>query len=86
MKRLLHLFPTRLCKVCAVAAVASIFPVLAHAGRDYGHDNDDRNYGHHFGRCDVPVVPEANAGIVLIPFFGAALLFSSVQLWRTKRA
>jgi len=85
IKRLLHLFLNRICKVCAVVAVALVLPVLAHAGTDNGKGNDGQNYGHQFGRGDVPVVPEANAGIVLIRFFSAALLFSSLQLWRTKR-
>ena len=86
MKRPLHLFLNRLCKICAVVAVALILSVLAHAGTDNGKANDDQNSGHQFGRGDVPVVPEANAGIVLVPFIGAALLFSSLQLWRTKGA
>ena len=30
--------------------------------------------------------PEANTGIVLIPFVGAVLLFSSLQLFRVKAA
>lgn len=32
----------------------------------------------------IPAVPEANAGLVLIPFVGAVLLFSSRRLWRAK--
>ena len=32
----------------------------------------------------VTVVPEANAGWVLVPFFGAVLLFSARQLLRGK--
>ena len=32
----------------------------------------------------VSAVPEANAGWVLIPFFGIVLLFSARQLFRGK--
>jgi hypothetical protein len=32
----------------------------------------------------LPVVPEANAGLVLIPVVAAILLFSSRQFWRAK--
>jgi hypothetical protein len=35
------------------------------------------------GRCDVPPsVPEANAGLVLIPVVGAVLFFASRHLFR----
>jgi hypothetical protein len=36
------------------------------------------------GNQQVLVVPEANAGWVLVPFFGAVLLFSARQLFRAK--
>ena len=36
-------------------------------------------------RCGVPpAVPEANAGLVLIPIVAAMLAFSSRRLWRAK--
>jgi hypothetical protein len=37
---------------------------------------------------DVPIstVPEANTGMVLLPFVGAVLVFSSLQLFRAKAA
>jgi hypothetical protein len=68
-------------KACALTAVTLILPALAYADRD--HDRD-LNRDHHEQRGDrdrdkhIPVVPEANAGWVLIPFVGAVLLFS----WR----
>jgi hypothetical protein len=34
----------------------------------------------------IPAVPEANAGLVLIPFVGAVLFFSTRRLWVTKAA
>ena len=38
------------------------------------------------GGASIPVVPEANAGWVLIPVMAAVLLFSSRQLWAARRA
>ena len=67
-------------KICALMAAILILPGLAFAGHDHGKGNDDENNGRENNRKDkdIPVVPEANAGWVLIPFFGAVLLFS----WR----
>ena len=62
-------------KVCALLAATLILPALAYAGTDNGNQN---------GRDEIPVVPEANAGWVLIPFFGVVLLFSARQLFRAK--
>jgi hypothetical protein len=70
-----------------------ILPALAHAEHDYwkgfdywkGHDAKDggrRNERVSVSR--IPVVPEANAGWVLVPFFGAVLLFSARHLFRGK--
>jgi hypothetical protein len=43
---------------------------------DHDRDNDkDR---------PIPVVPEANSGWVLVPFFAAVLVFSSRRLLRAK--
>jgi hypothetical protein len=71
-------------KIFALLAAILIFPALAYAG----HDNDKGNNGENNGRGNdkkgqgsIPAVPEANTGIVLIPFVGAALLFSSLQLF-----
>jgi hypothetical protein len=65
-----------------------ILPALAYAdkgnGTDNGKGNDGQNNGNQKGRDKVPVVPEANAGWVLVPFFGAVLLFSARQLFRAK--
>ena len=48
------------------------------ASRRGDHDRDNNKNG------PVSVVPEANAGWVLVPFFGAVLVFSSRQLFRAK--
>jgi hypothetical protein len=76
-------------KVCALSAAALILPVLAFAGTDNGQGNNGQNNGNQYGKGkndDPPVsaVPEANAGWVLIPFFGIVLLFSARQLFRGK--
>jgi hypothetical protein len=42
-----------------------------------GQNNQGQNY---------PSAPEANTGIVLIPFVGAVLVFSAFQLLRAKTA
>ena len=41
--------------------------------------------GDHCG-ASVPVVPEANAGLVLIPVVAAMLFVSARRLWPTRRA
>jgi hypothetical protein len=85
-------------KICALIAVALMLPALAHAksggekdskGDQNGqgdlhankHGNGDDKGGKH---GHVPVVPEANVGWVLVPFFGAVLLLSWRQLSRAK--
>lgn len=40
------------------------------------------NTGH--GPSPISPVPEANPGLVMIPFFGAVLVFSSLNLLRPK--
>jgi hypothetical protein len=80
--------------VCALVAASMILPVLAYADHDSGRwnkgDNDEHRWDDHDtdkGRDrGVPVVPEANATWVLVPFFGAVLLFSARQLLRPKAA
>ena len=67
----------RLTKVCALLAATLILPALAYAGQsDQGGNNNNQG--------GIPVVPEANAGWVLVPFFGAVMLFSARQLFRGK--
>jgi len=84
-------FHNHLCKVCALVAATLILPALAFAGHDKGKGNDRDNDGrgndredHDRGDRNIPVVPEANAGWVLIPFVGAVLLFSWRQFSRAK--
>jgi hypothetical protein len=94
MINLENLSPQRFRKVCALVTASIILPVLAYADHDSGKwnkgDKDEHRSGDHDtdkGRDkDVPVVPEANAGWVLIPFFGAVLLFSARQLLRPNAA
>jgi hypothetical protein len=80
----------RLGKVSALAAVTLMLPALAYADRDHdrgnNRDNDDHEQrGGNRDRNDhIPVVPEATAGWVLIPFVGAVLLFSARHLFRGK--
>jgi hypothetical protein len=83
-------------KVCALVAASLILPALAYADRDndkgqhWRADNDE----HHGtgdndklqGNQKIPVVPEANAAWVLIPFVGAVLLFSARNLFRGEVA
>ena len=49
-----------------------------HAG-DFGHAAGG---GH--GSAPLPVVPEANAGLVLIPVMAAVLLVASRRLWPAR--
>ena len=79
-------------KFCVLTAATLILPSLAFADRDNGKGNKGDNDEHRWGDHDtdkgpaknIPVVPEANAGWVLIPFFGVVLLFSARQLFRGK--
>jgi hypothetical protein len=48
---------------------------------DNGQNNGNQN-----GRDKIPVVPEANAGWVLIPFFGTVLLYWWRQFSLAKAA
>jgi hypothetical protein len=75
-------------KVLAVVVASLIIPLLAYIehikGNGSGKGNNGKgNYG---AGKHIAVVPEANTGWVLIPFFGAVLLFSSRQLFRGKAA
>ncbi len=69
-------------KVCAVVAASLVLPALAYAGHDNDKGRGDND--EHHGDPRISAVPEANAGMVLIPFVGAVLLFSSLQLLRLK--
>lgn len=77
-------------KACALLAACLILPALAYAGTDNGKGNDDHNNGKQYGKGNTApeprAVPEANTGIVLVPFIGAVLLFSARQLFRAKAA
>ena len=79
MDRMMNIrFHKRIAKVCALVAATLIVPSLAFAD-DNSQGNEDQGNTH-----KVPVVPEANAGWVLVPFFGAVLLFSWRQFSRAK--
>lgn len=86
----------RILKGCALIAATLVLPALAYADRD--HDDHDRGISrdsdeHRAGDrdrddrdryCHIPIVPEASAGWVLIPFVGAVLLFSWRRFSRAK--
>jgi hypothetical protein len=73
-------FVRRASKICALAAAAAALPIFAYAGTDNGQGNGGQNNGNQNGHHkNVPAVPEANAGWVLVPLVGAILLYSS---WR----
>jgi hypothetical protein len=71
-------FFNRIGKFCVLVAASLLLPILAHAGPPPlppppppGHP---------------PAVPETNAAWVLIPFFGAVLLYSWRQFSRAKES
>jgi len=74
--------------VCALLATTLLLPALAFADHDNGKgnkgekdDKGDNGKGKDRGDKVIPVVPEANAGWVSVPFFGAVLLFSSRRVF-----
>jgi hypothetical protein len=76
-------------KTFAVVAASLMLPGLALAGTNKGKGNDGQNNGNQNGKTkngdpSISSVPEANPVIVLIPFVGAVLLVSSLQLLRRK--
>lgn len=85
---------SRIRTLSAVVAASIALPALAYADHDndrgnhWRADNDEHqgkgDNDKHQGNQQIPVVPEANAGWVLVPFFGAVLLFSTRQLFRGK--
>lgn len=72
-------------KICALLAAISILPALAPAQNGQGQNQNGQGQNQN-GQRHITVFPEANAGMVLIPFIGAVLVLSSLQLLRTKRA
>jgi hypothetical protein len=79
-------FKSRVRNLCAVVATAIALPALAYADNDKKSDrgNDGKGDNGKRGNHPIPVVPEANAAWVLVPFLGAVLLFSSRNLFRAK--
>jgi hypothetical protein len=78
-----------LSKIIAIVAASLILPGLSLAGVDNGKGNNGQNNGNQNGNGGhgdptISSVPEANPGIVLIPFVGAVLLVSWFQLSRMK--
>jgi len=75
----------RLHKVCALLAATLILPALAYAGQNnQGGNNQGGNNQGGNNQGGMPLLPEANAAWVLVPFLGAVLLFSSRRLFRGK--
>jgi hypothetical protein len=76
--------PFRLNKVCALLAITLILPALAYAQNNQGGNNQNNNNQGGNNQGNFPHAPEANAGWVLVPFFGAVLFFSARRLFREK--
>jgi hypothetical protein len=78
----------RILRCCALVAATLVLPALGYADRDHDRDSSrdsDEHRGDDRDRdCHIPIVPEANAGWVLIPFVGAVLLFSWRRFSRAK--
>jgi hypothetical protein len=82
---LTSLFHNRIGKVCALAAVTLILPLLAHAQQitlapgpvPPGPPGPP-------GPHPPPRAPEPNAALVLIPVLGAVLFFSTRRLFGAK--
>ena len=85
-------FKNSVSKLCVLVAATLICQISAYADRDDGkgdrNNKDEHGWVNHDGDRhldrNTPVVPEANAGWVLIPFFGVVLLFSARQYLRAK--
>ena len=94
MINIINFHSRRIRKICALVTASMILPVLAYADHDSGKwnmgDKDEHRWSDHDtdkGRDkSVPVVPETNAGWVLVPFLGAVLLFSARKLFRPRAA
>jgi hypothetical protein len=79
----------RVRKVCAAGAVTLMLSVLAHAapGGLPGSPEDNGVLPPGLAnKLNPPVVPEANAGLVLIPVVAAILFFSTRRIWAIKRS
>jgi hypothetical protein len=80
----------RVCRPCAIVAVALILPALAYAGTDDGKGNNGQNNGqqnghhHHKDPKDPPAVPEVNPIWLLLPISGAVMLLSWRQISRPR--
>jgi hypothetical protein len=82
--------------VTSVVAATMIFSTVAYVSYLNGSGSGDKstaNSNQHQVTImrtgtDLPLIaaPEANAGLVMIPFVGAVLAFSSVHLVRAKKA
>ena len=80
-------------QVCAVGLATLMLATLAQAKPDdkephwraWRSDNeiDKIDKIDKRGGPSVPALPEANAGLVLIPIVGAVLFFSTRRLWRS---
>jgi hypothetical protein len=74
-------------RVCALVTAALVLPALAYADKDKGDKGDKGDKSENKGSKGDPrvsSVPEANAGWVLVPFFGLVLLFSARQFFPKK--
>jgi hypothetical protein len=82
--------------VTSVVAATMIFSTVAYVSYLNGSGNGDKNTAKANQQqvtimrtgTDLPLMaaPEANAGLVMIPFVGAVLAFSSLHLFRVKTA
>ena len=76
-------------KVCALVTAALVLPALAYADKgekgEKGEKGDKGEKSEHKGKgSDIPVVPEANTGWILIPFLGIVLVFSARKFFPKK--
>jgi hypothetical protein len=88
----------KLGKVLALGSAVLVIPVLAFVGHGIGNGDSDKKpgngngdgngngNGNDHGNPPFSTVPEANSALVLIPFFGAVVLFSSLHVMRAKSA
>jgi hypothetical protein len=69
---------------CAVGLATLMLATLAHADPGNGKGIGQGDGGGNGHNDPVPTVPEANAGVVLIPVVAAVLFFSTRRLWLAK--
>jgi hypothetical protein len=82
--------------VTSLVAATMIISTVAYVSHLNGSGNGDKNsakgnqqqvtMSSSSGNLSISAVPEANAGLVMIPFVGAVLAFSSLHLFRAKTA